>query len=234
MKTVVLVHGAWHGGWCWQRVVPLLAARGLRVHTPTLTGLGERAHLVSPSVGLATHVDDIVSFLRCNDLDDVLLVGHSYAGLVVREATDRVSERVGAVVLLDAWVGGDGASVESQAPAWFNDALRESATKEGFGWLCPPPSPDLVGVTDPDEAGWLQPRLVAHPLRSFADRTRLTGHVMTIPHHAAVCSDGIGLPFAAMAAEVGCATPTVLESGHDAMVTVPEAVADFVAAAATQ
>ena len=230
----MLVHGAWHGGWCWQRVVPFLAARGLAVHTPTLTGLGERAHLVSPSVGLATHVDDIVSFLRGNELDDVLLVGHSYAGLVVREAADRAPERVGAVGLLDAWVGGDGASVESLAPAWFNDAMRASAAKEGFGWLCPPPSPDLVGVTDPDDAGWLQPRLVAHPLRSFADRTHLTDRVVAIPHHAAVCADGIGLPFAAMAAEVGCARPTVLASGHDAMVTVPDAVADFVAAAAGQ
>lgn len=229
---MVLVHGAWHGAWCWQRVTPLLMAEGFDVRTPTLTGLGDRAHLVSPTVGLATHVEDVVTFLRANDLDDVLLVGHSYAGFVVREAADRVPDRVGAVALIDAWVGEDATSLDSQAPAWFTDALRAAAQADGFGWLCPPPTPDLVGVADPDEAAWLQARLVPHPLRTFSDRTHLTGAVTAIPHHAAVCTQGLGLPFAELAERVGCRQPTPLESGHDAMVTAPEAVARFLADAA--
>lgn len=232
MRTVVLVHGAWHGAWCWQRVVPLLAARGFEVFTPTLTGLGDRAHLVSPQVGLSTHVDDVVGFLRAHDLDDVVLVGHSYSGFVVRQAADRAAGRVGVVALLDAWVGADGSSVESQAPEWFTDALRSTAEAEGFGWLCPPPTADLVGVTDPEDVGWLEARLTPHPLRTFTDRTQLTDRLSAIPHHAAVCAQGFGLPFAELAVRIGCAEPTVLDSGHDAMVTAPEAVATFVATVA--
>ncbi|MBN2622790.1 MAG: alpha/beta hydrolase [Acidimicrobiales bacterium] len=229
----MLVHGAWHGGWCWARVAPLLAACGFDVHTPTLTGLGDRSHLVSPAITLSTHVDDVVLAVERGGMDDVVLVGHSYAGFVVREAADRLGGRVGAVALIDAWVGDDGTSVASQAPAWFTESLHRSARTSATAWLCPPPSPELVGVTDPDDARWLRRNLVAHPLRTFEDRTRLTGRVDRIPHRAAVCSDGIGLPFADMAAAVGCAAPTEIASGHDAMVVAPEAVADFIAEAAT-
>jgi pimeloyl-ACP methyl ester carboxylesterase len=228
----VLVHGAFHDGRCWDRVVPLLVARGLAVSVPTLTGAGDRAHLLSPQVGLSTHVEDVVAHLRHADLDDVLLVGHSYAGLVVREAADRVPERVAAVGLVDAWVGLDGASLASLAPDWFTDALRVATDRDGFGWLCPPPPPELVGVTDPDDAAWLVPRLGPHPFRTFVDPTRLSGRVDALPHHAAVCAEGLGLPFAAMAAGVGCPEPTVLPTGHDAMVTAPAALADFLATAA--
>jgi len=82
-STFVLVHGAWHGGWCWSRVVPLLQAAGHRALAVTLTGSGDRAHLISPSVDLNTHVTDVVSMLEMDDLNDVILVGHSYAGLVI-------------------------------------------------------------------------------------------------------------------------------------------------------
>ncbi|HEX6421168.1 MAG TPA: alpha/beta fold hydrolase [Acidimicrobiales bacterium] len=231
-RRVVLVHGAWHGGWCWRRVAPGLAARGLDVHTPTLAGLGDRAHLVSPAIGLATHVEDVLAYLYHADLEDVLLVGHSYAGLVVREAADRAPGRVGAVALIDAWVGEDGASLADLAPPWFMDALRGSAASSGFGWLCPPPTADLLGVTAGDDVAWLAAHLVAHPLGTFEDRTRLAGRVASLPHHAAVCAEGMGLPFGEMAAVVGCPSPVVLPSGHDAMVVAPDAVADFVAGAA--
>ena len=83
MATYVLVHGAWHGGWCWGRVTPLLRAAGHVVYTPTLTGLGERAHLLSPAIDLGTHVEDVVRVLHYEDLSDVVLVGHSYGGMVI-------------------------------------------------------------------------------------------------------------------------------------------------------
>src|SRR5258708_37041422 len=81
--TFVLVHGAWHGGWCWKKVVPLLQAAGHRVIALTLTGLGERAHLIDPKVGLTTHVNDVLNTLEMDDLTDIILVGHSYGGLVI-------------------------------------------------------------------------------------------------------------------------------------------------------
>jgi pimeloyl-ACP methyl ester carboxylesterase len=230
-RPVVLVHGAWHGGWCWQRVERVLRSVGIQVTAPTLTGLGDRSHLVSPQVGLSTHVSDIVEHLERHDLDDVVLVGHSYAGFVVREVADRIPERVGVVGLLDAWFGDDGDSVSARAPQWFNDAMAESATTNGFGWLIPPPPPEIVGVTDPHEAAWLASRLTPHPYRTLTDTTRLTGKVDAIPHRAAVCAINIGVPFIEWATTVD-PHPTTIGCGHDAMIIEPQAVADFLTDAA--
>src|SRR5580700_2534506 len=99
--TYVLVHGGGHGGWCWQRVVPLLRAAGHEVYTPTLTGLGERSHLLRPDIDLDTHIADVVGVLRYEDLTDVILVGHSYGGMVITGVADRALARIGQLVYLD-------------------------------------------------------------------------------------------------------------------------------------
>ncbi len=101
-STYVLVHGAWHGGWCWKRVVPALRAAGHEVYTPTLTGLGERAHLANPAIDLSMHIADIVNLLEAEELDKVVLVGHSYGGMVVTGVADRAASRLRRVVYLDA------------------------------------------------------------------------------------------------------------------------------------
>ena len=102
-RTYVLVHGAWHGGWCWRKVTPLLTAAGHRVYTPTLTGLGERSHLLTPEVGLETHVKDITALFEYEDLRDTILVGHSYGGMVVAGKAPSLVARLSAVVYLDAF-----------------------------------------------------------------------------------------------------------------------------------
>jgi pimeloyl-ACP methyl ester carboxylesterase len=109
--TFVLVHGAWHGGWCYVRVADLLRAGGHRVVTPTLTGLGERSHLFSGAITLSTHIDDIVNVLRWEDLTNVVLAGHSYGGFVISGVAERVPERIAALVFLDAFVPADGESL---------------------------------------------------------------------------------------------------------------------------
>ena len=108
MATFVLVHGAWHGSWCWKRVRKALQARGHDVFTPTLTGLAERSHLLAPNVNLDTHIDDVVGLIKWEDLSDVVLCGHSYGGCVISGAADRVAQRIGALVYLDAFVFADG------------------------------------------------------------------------------------------------------------------------------
>src|ERR1700722_11132565 len=115
--TYVLVHGAWHGGWCFARVAELLRARGDRVFTPTMTGLGERVHLAHPGITLDDHVTDIVNVLRFEDLRDVVLLGHSYGGFVISGVVEAVPERIAALVFLDAFVPQDGESLADLIPA---------------------------------------------------------------------------------------------------------------------
>ncbi|MEU5991477.1 alpha/beta fold hydrolase [Spirillospora sp. NPDC047418] len=221
MTTYVLVHGAWHGGWCWRDVAARLREAGHDVHTPTLTGLGERAHLAGPEIGLRTHADDLLGRLEYEDLRDVVLVAHSYGGLVAREAADRMPERVARITMVDAWAGRDGESLDDLAPAFFRDWVA-SVTADG---LVPPGPAAAVGVTEPDQVAWLEPRLTPHPRRTFSDPARLSGAVDAIPCRAVLCTPGGPMPFARIADDHGW-PPTILDAGHDAMVTAPHALAD--------
>jgi len=103
-KTFVLVHGAWHGGWCWRRVSDLLEKKGHKVFTPTMTGLGERCHLIDPKVNLATHITDIVNVIKWEGLKDIVLVGHSYGGSIISGVAEQASDTIGSIVFLDAFV----------------------------------------------------------------------------------------------------------------------------------
>lgn len=225
MAEYVLVHGAWHGGWCWQHVARRLREAGHQVFTPTLTGLGERAHLLTPQVGLRTHVEDIVGVLRYEDLRRAVLVGHSYAGLVVREVADRMPDRIARIVLVDGWAGRDGESMDSRAPDWFRSWV-DSATDSS---VIAAPSASSVGVSDPDDVAWLESRMTPQPRRTFSEPTRLTGAVDALACRAVICAPGGGLPFAEWAQEFGW-DQTKLESGHDAMVTAPAELADILLA----
>jgi pimeloyl-ACP methyl ester carboxylesterase len=195
---------------------------GHEVYTPTLTGLGERAHVVGPEIGLRTHVDDLLGVLTYEDLRDVVLVGHSYAGLVVREAADRMPERVSRITMVDAWAGQDGQSLEDLAPEFFRDWI-ESATVDG---LIPPAPAAAVGVTEPDQVAWLEARLTPHPRQTFSEPTRLSGAVDAIDCRAVLCSPDGPMPFPHLAAENGWES-TILHVGHDAMITAPQALAEI-------
>lgn len=152
MAIYVLVHGAWHGGWCWRKVVPLLRTAGHDVYAPTLTGLGERAHLASPEVTLDTRIQDIVNVLYYEDLHDVILVGHAFAGMVITGVADRVPERLAHLVYLDAWVPHDG-----ETPA---DIMRLGAPVPlPFPPGSNPPPIGAFGVADPADVAWAEPRL---------------------------------------------------------------------------
>src|SRR5207248_5461012 len=116
MTTFVLVHGAWHGGWCWRKLTPLLREKGHDVFTPTLTGLGERVHLAGPEVGLGVHVQDVASVIEYENLHDVVLVGHSYGGMVIAGVAGRLPERLAHLVYLDAYAPEDGQAMTDLVP----------------------------------------------------------------------------------------------------------------------
>lgn len=181
MATFVLVHPAWFGGWCWARVTPLLRAAGHAVLTPTLTGLGDRAHLLDHGVDLQTHVEDVVNTLVYEDLAAVVLVGNSSGGMVVTGVADRAPERVAEVVYLDAFVPEDGECLFDLLTPERRAGMEALVRDEGDGWLLPrtaPPPweeilPRLWEITDPADLAWALPRLRATPAGHFTRPVRL-------------------------------------------------------------
>lgn len=226
MSTFVLVHGAWHGGWAWQRVAPILQAAGHGVHTPTLTGLSDRAHTLHPQVGLSTHVQDVVGLLEGYDLRDVVLVGHSYAGQIVTGVADRLPDRLARRVYLDAFVGDDGEAAVDLLPTAVAGHWREAAEGPGFGWLVPPRSLAKLGVTDQTDLDWLTPRLTPHPWLTYTEPLRLAGKGDQVPATFVECVDWMRVfrGQAERAAARGWPTRE-LATGHEAMVTAPDELA---------
>jgi pimeloyl-ACP methyl ester carboxylesterase len=232
MAMFLLIHGAWHGGWCWQKVTPLLRAAGHEVCAPTLTGLGARAHLLSPEVTLETHVQDVVGVLEYEDCRDVVLVGHSYGGMVITAVADRAADRVAHLVYLDAFVPQDGQAVADLVGPTFSAMLEEQAHAEGEGWRvpAPPPVPERWGVTTEADVRWMRPRIGAHPLKAFQQPVRLTNPVAaTLPRTFIYCTDKPARDmFAPLAEQLRAETRwryRELATGHDAMVTAPQAIA---------
>ncbi len=194
MSAIVLVAGAWLGGWCWQKVTPRLRKAGVDVYTPTLTGLGERAHLARPDIGLDTHVQDVVNVLEFEDLREVVLLGHSYAGAVVTGVADRAPERLRRVVYLDASVPGDGESMLDDPG--FRQYVEEAARREGDGWRWPlPPFQDLdrfasiAGISEAD-LQWFRAKAVPHPLKTMTDPVHLSQPVPAVHRTYIRCTTG--------------------------------------------
>lgn len=182
MATFVLVHPAWMGGWCWNKVAARLREFGHVVYAPTLTGLAERAHLASPDVGLTTHVEDVASVLLFDDLRDVMLVGTSSSGTVITGVGNRVSDRIASLVYLDAFLPSDGQSTVDLMATERRQELEKLVETEGDGWLLPrfgpPPWPvilrgDVWQVTRESDIEWVLPRLRPTPFRHFTDPLRL-------------------------------------------------------------
>ena len=165
MANFVLVHGAWHGGWCWQRVALLLQHQGHRVHAVTLTGLGERAHLLSPAITLDTHIDDVISAIEVEELHDVVLAVHSYAGMIGTAVADRIGKHLKHLVYVDAVIPKPGESWSSTQSA-ATQQQRLSAAKASTRFSFPPPDPVVFGLTDADHA-WVKRRQTPHPGNTY-------------------------------------------------------------------
>ena len=165
MANFVLVHGAWHGSWCWQRVTAALTAQGHRVHAVTLTGLGERAHLLSPAVTLETHIQDVLAVMACEELSDVVLAVHSYAGMIGTAVADRAGARLKHLVYVDAVLpkpGESWSSTQSSATRQQRIAAAEASPDYSFG----APDPSVFGLHDADQA-WVRRRQTPHPGHTY-------------------------------------------------------------------
>lgn len=233
MATFVLVHGGGHGGWCYQRMARLLRAQGHEVHCPTLTGLGERAHLLNPAINLDTHIQDVVSLLEHEDLSDVYLAGHSYGGMVITGVADRALERIGHLIFLDAAQPKDGEALADIAHTMMNAAYQDARTVDGVEMVIFPDAFDpanLFGVTDPADTAWMLPRLKPHPWACFSQKLRLTREdaLRALPRTIINCTETLTLrpPEFRHRATQGRHVFEI-DTGHDLMITEPQAVTDM-------
>jgi pimeloyl-ACP methyl ester carboxylesterase len=225
MATYVLVHGAWHGSWCWKRVRKALQAAGHEVFTPTLTGLGERSHLNSPGVNLETHIADVVYLIRWEELSDFILCGHSYGGCVVSGVADRMPERIRALIYLDAFVLENGECLlDLQSPAQ-TQAMREQVKTAGDGWKVAPIPAEVFRVNARDSA-WMNAQCTPQSLACFEQRIKLTGGLERVRNvtHILATDFQEGMPFPAFherAKTKGWKTRTI-SCGHDVMLDLPD------------
>ena len=171
MTTFVLVHGAWHGGWCYKRVARLLRQAGHEVYTPTLTGLGERAHLMNRAIDLDTHVKDIVGVIRCEELSDVVLCGHSYGGMVITGVAEQIAAKIRSLVYLDAFVPENGKSLFDYASAERSGQMRDDATQNGEGYKITP-LPAAAFAVNAQDAAWVDAMCVKQPLGDIRAEAR--------------------------------------------------------------
>jgi pimeloyl-ACP methyl ester carboxylesterase len=229
-RTFVLVHGAWHGGWCWRAVQDMLTANGCRVFAPSLTGVGDRAHLFSKDISLQTHVDDILSLIEAEELTDFVLVGHSYGGLVITGVADILRERVSHYVYLDASLPDDmsaGASLgwSDSNSAELREARLKAVREQGNGVGLPPPPPDAFAVTEGSDFAWVQRRLRPMPLQAYLGKITLKNKGsagLKRTYIAAVRPPY--LPLVATHERVKADKSwsfTPIEAGHDAMIIAP-------------
>jgi pimeloyl-ACP methyl ester carboxylesterase len=237
VATYVLVHGGGHGGWCYRKVIRLLSAEGHEVLAPTMTGLGERSHLLGADVDLDLHIRDIVAVLNFEDVRDAILVGHSYGGMVITGVADRAADRVGRLVYLDAANPGNGQSLLDVAGPIIEATRPHGQVVDGVEVVLLP-SPDagmFYGVTDADDLEWMAERLTPHPWRCFEQRLALSNEAALgrIPHYHIVCTSTLATRDPHLMAEARAAGRLWdIDTGHDLMITEPEAVTDALLAVA--
>jgi pimeloyl-ACP methyl ester carboxylesterase len=235
-RNYVLVHGAWHGGWCWRRVADRLVAAGHRVFTPTQTGLGERRHLLRADITLETFADDVRNLIEAEELADVILVGHSFGGRTISVVADRSSARLARLVYLDAGLPENGRSAFDLMAPEVRATRLEAARASSGGLSIPPPPAAAFGVVDAADAAWVERQLTPHPTATYASPIKLDRPLGNgLPATYIRCTDP-GYANTLKDAEYAQSRPDwqylEIHTGHDAMVTAPAELADMLLALA--
>ncbi len=223
-KTFLVCHGAWSAGWAWKKMHPLMQAAGHRLVTPTYTGLGERSHLAHPGIDLNSHIEDMLNVIKYEDLRDIVLIGHSYGGMVATGVADRARDKVRQLIYIDAFVPADGQSLLD-----LNEVARPrmlELSKTGDGWRVPPnPTPPDTPAADLE---WLTARRVDMPIKCFEAKLKLQGGRLTLPRSYIYATritpaDTFG-PFAEMTKGDPAWSYYEIDASHSPNVTAPEAL----------
>jgi pimeloyl-ACP methyl ester carboxylesterase len=231
MATFVLVHGGGHGAWCWDRLTPLLRAEGHAVHTPVLTGVGERFGELTPEVSLSTHLADVVSLIEGEDLRDVILAGHSYGGIVITGVAGRIPERIAELVFLDAPHPRNGETLEDASPGMRAALEPQKRTIYGAELVLFPTDETIAiyGLHDPEDVAWAKQRLTPHPWKCFTEPLRLEHEaaMLAIPRTSIDCLETIARRGLITERSRSAQRYQEIDTGHDLMITEPRAVADI-------
>jgi len=220
MTDFLLIHGAWHGGWCWNAVLDRIRARGHRAVAPTLTGLADRSHLFSPSIGLNTHIADVVNTARWEEMDDIVLCGHSYGGMVISGAAELLEGKLAGIVFVDAFFPSDG---QSCGDITGHVTPRDSAI--------PPPPADWFGIANADDCARVAQLMTPHPANTIGDRITLSGARERVPKKAYVLAGNRKRPYFQGPYEALSKNPTWrtfdLPTGHHPMLDAPDALVNI-------
>ncbi|NDZ17739.1 alpha/beta hydrolase [Variovorax sp. WS11] len=232
MATFVLVHGGFHGGWAFRRVAKLLRASGHEVYTPTLTGLGERSHLACMPINLDTHIADVANTILWEDLSDVVLLGHSYGGMVITGVAEQLPDRISALVYLDGLVPEDGNTLFTLRPEYMQFFVAKVA--EGGGLMVAPTPASAFDTAQPGDWAWIDGKVTAHPFACFVQAISLQGRAAAVRRRVYVYALG-GIcegMYDRFRNDAGARVISVDSGGHSIMVERPERVAEILVEAA--
>ena len=233
MATFVMIHGGWRGGWIWKRVARQLRNTGHDVYTPTLTGLADRSHLLHAGINLSTHIEEIISLIKFEEMNDIVLCGHSYSGMVISAVADQLSKRISSLVYLDAWFPQDGDSIMKLSPEEFQLMHIRDAGQHG-GVACSPIPAELLHVNERDRA-WVNDKATPHPLCTMTEAIRLKGNHLQIRNKTYILASAWNPnPFERFYQQLRVDpawTTRTIASGHDAMLDDPDGVVELLRAA---
>ena len=223
MSTFLLAHGAWAAAWAWKKMPPLMSARGHRFITPTYTGLGEREHLSRPDIDLDTHIQDVLNVIKYEGLNGIILIGHSYGGMVATGVADRAGDRIARLIYLDAFVPRDGQCLFDLVSAENRERSIRRAESEGEGWRLPPnPMP---ADTPEEDRRWAEPLRLPQPILTVQQPLRLRQDPLPMPISYIYCTrDNTFERFALRARQEGWDYHE-LDSSHNPHITMPEQLA---------
>jgi pimeloyl-ACP methyl ester carboxylesterase len=227
-KTFLLIHGAWHGGWCWRRVADRLRARGQTVFTPTLTGQGERAHLLHPDIDLSLHVADVLGVVKCERLNDIVLVGHSYGGCVISGVAEAVEDKIRSIVFLDAFIPDNGESLFDVVQPAVKEVIQ--GVLDRGETTVPVRDAAAFKVNEKDRA-WVDSLATRQPIGTMTEKIKLTGARDRIAKKIYIRASGypnvsFDKAFARVKADRGWRVYEV-PCGHDVMIDEPDRLTDI-------
>ena len=221
----LLIHGAWHGGWVWNEISEILNYQGYSVSTPTLTGLGEKKHLLSSKITIDTFIEDVVNHIIFENLNNIILVGHSFAGSVISGVADKLKDRIKKLIYFDAVILKDGQKPFDIAPKEIVKQRIELAKRFGNGISIPAPSADAFGVFDVKKSLLLEEKLTPHPLSTYQSKLTIKNEIGNgIPLFYIFCNDPVYKSLESSRKVVRKLKWPIFElnAGHDAMLTHPK------------